>query len=75
MIEPTIAVSHELMSKNSSIGSAPKSAAARNPPRIAPTMPMMVVTMKPPGSSPGKSAFAIAPPMAPRMMNAMIPIC
>ena len=31
-IDPTIAVSHVLMSKNSSIGSALKSAPARNPP-------------------------------------------
>ena len=37
-------------------------------------MPMIVVMMMPPGSSPGMSAFAIMPASAPRMMNAMIPI-
>src|SRR5215210_1022852 len=74
MIAPTIAVSHELMSKNSSSGSASNSTRARNPPRIAPTTPMIVVTIRPPGSSPGRIAFAIAPASSPRMMNAMIPI-
>src|SRR5215211_86713 len=74
MIAPTIAVSHELMSKNSSSGSASNSTCARNPPRIAPTMPMIAVTIKPPGSSPGRTAFAIAPAIRPRTMKAMIPI-
>ena len=41
---------------------------------MAPITPMIVVMMSPPGSSPGRSAFAIAPAMSPRMMNAMIPI-
>jgi hypothetical protein len=62
------------MSKNSSIGSASNSTPARNPPRIAPTTPMIVVTMKPPGSSPGRIALAIAPARSPRMMKAMIPM-
>ena len=61
MIEPTIAVSHVEMSKNSSSGSASKSTPARKPPRIAPTTPMIVVTIHPPGSAPGMSALAIAP--------------
>ena len=62
------------MSKNSSIGSAPKRAPARKPPRTAPTTPMIVVMIQPPGSSPGISAFAIPPASNPRMMNAMIPM-
>jgi hypothetical protein len=74
MIEPTIAVSHVLMSKNSSIGSASNRTPARKPPSRAPTTPMIAVTMNPPGSSPGRSAFAIAPASRPRMMNAMIPM-
>src|ERR671912_338768 len=71
---PTIAVSQLEMSKNSSIGSAPKSTPARNPPRIAPTTPIKVVMMRPPGSSPGRSALAIKPASRPRMMKAMMPI-
>ena len=59
MIEPTIAVSHVLMSKNSSSGSASKSTPARNPPISAPATPMMMVTMMPPGSSPGRIALAM----------------
>src|SRR5215204_4922345 len=74
MIDPMIAVSHVLRSKNSSSGCASKIAAAMNPPMIAPAIPMSVVTMMPPGSSPGRIAFAIAPAMSPRMMNAMIPM-
>jgi hypothetical protein len=74
MIEPTIAVSQVLMSKNSSIGSALKMTPARNPPMSAPAMPMSAVTMNPPGSSPGRSALAIAPASKPRMMKAMIPM-
>jgi hypothetical protein len=35
---------------------------------------MSMVTIQPPGSSPGMSALAIAPARSPRMMNAMIPI-
>jgi hypothetical protein len=30
--------------------------------------------MNPPGSSPGRSAFAIAPARRPRMIHAMIPM-
>jgi hypothetical protein len=45
MIDPMIAVSHVEMSKNSSSGSASKSTPASRPPRIAPTTPMMVVTI------------------------------
>ena len=43
-----MAVSHDEMSKNSSIGSAPKSAPAKKPPRIAPTTPMTAVMIHPP---------------------------
>src|SRR4029453_7084093 len=73
MIAPTIAVSHVLTSKNSSNGSASNSTPARKPPRIAPTTPMIVVTIRPPGSSPGRIALAMIPASSPRMMKAMIP--
>ena len=49
------------MSKNSSRGWASKSAAARNPPMRAPATPINMVTMMPPGSSPGSMAFAMIP--------------
>src|SRR5690348_8400168 len=46
----------------------------RNPPRNAPTMPIRIVTMTPPGSLPGMIAFAIAPAMRPSTIHAKIPI-
>src|ERR1043165_3047368 len=46
----------------------------RNPPRNAPTIPMSMVTMAPPGSLPGMMAFAIAPAIKPSTIHAMIPI-
>src|SRR5215204_426924 len=73
MMAPMIAVSQVEMSKNSSRGSASKSAPARKPPISAPTTPIIAVTRNPPGSSPGRSAFAIAPASRPRTMNAIIP--
>ena len=51
-----------------------KQAAATKPPSSAPTIPMIAVTMIPPGSSPGMIAFAITPAIRPRTMNAMIPM-
>src|ERR1051325_3683397 len=44
------------------------------PPRNAPTIPMRIVTMIPPGSGPGMSAFAIAPAISPSTIHATIPI-
>src|SRR5829696_7504718 len=61
------------MSKNSSSSPMP-SALAMKPPTIAPTMPISIVTMMPPGSSPGRIAFAIAPASRPRTIQPMIPI-
>src|SRR4029079_12004863 len=46
----------------------------KNPPRNAPTMPMRIVTMIPPGSFPGMIALAIAPAIKPRTIHAIIPI-
>ena len=40
----------------------------------APTIPMMIVTMIPPGSLPGMMALAMIPAMRPRTIHAMIPI-
>ena len=56
-----MAVSQVLMSKNSSTVLRPNSTWARKPPRMAPTTPMMIVTMTPPGSSPGMMALAMNP--------------
>ena len=69
-----MAVSQVLMSKNSSTVSLPNSTWARNPPRTAPTIPMMMVTMMPPGSSPGMIALAMAPAIRPRTIQPMIPM-
>src|SRR5215218_9104019 len=71
--EPRIAMIHVPMSKNSS-RSPMSSALAMKPPRIAPTMPISIVTMIPPGSSPGMIALAIAPATSPRTIQPMIPI-
>src|SRR5688500_13338340 len=47
----------------------------KKPPRNAPTIPMRIVTIIPPGSLPGMIAFAIAPAMRPRTIHARIDIC
>src|ERR1051325_9779808 len=44
------------------------------PPRNAPTIPISIVTMMPPGSFPGMIALAIAPAIKPRTIHATIPI-
>src|SRR5919202_4374181 len=41
----------------------------RKPPMTAPTMPRMMVTMIPPGSSPGMISLAKAPAMSPTMIQ------
>src|SRR4029450_4269211 len=74
MMAPMMAVSQVLMSKNSSTVSLPNSTWARKPPRMAPTIPMMIVTMMPPGSSPGMIALAMAPAIRPRTIQPMMPI-
>src|SRR5215208_7171460 len=71
---PMIAVSQVLMSKNSSTVSRLNRIWARNPPRMAPTIPMMIVTMMPPGSSPGRIALAMAPASRPRTIQPMMPM-
>jgi hypothetical protein len=74
MMAPMIAVSQVLMSKNSSTVSRLNSTWARNPPRMAPTIPMMIVTMMPPGSSPGRIALAMAPAIRPRTIQPIMPM-
>src|SRR5918998_2148716 len=44
----------------------------RKPPTKAPAIPMRIVTIMPPGSSPGMINFASAPAMSPIMIQAMI---
>src|SRR6185503_6377531 len=41
---------------------------------MAPTIPMMIVTMMPPGSSPGRTALAMAPASRPRTIQPMMPM-
>src|SRR4029450_5760596 len=74
MMAPMIAVSQVLMSKNSSTVSRLNSTWARKPPRIAPTIPTMMVTMMPPGSSPGRIALAMAPAISPSTIQPMMPM-
>ena len=69
-----MAVSQVLMSKNSSTVLLPNSTWARNPPRMAPTIPMIVVTMRPPGSSPGRIALAMTPASRPSTIQPMMPM-
>src|SRR5215203_829082 len=69
-----MAASQVLQSKNSSIGSPKPSTLATKPPTSAPTTPTIVVMMMPPGSSPGRMAFASAPARRPRMIQPMMPI-
>src|SRR3954452_15330274 len=45
------------------------------PPITAPTMPMMIVMMMPPGSRPGMMSLATAPAIRPKMIQAIQPIC
>ena len=46
----------------------------RNPPTIAPTMPMRIVTKIPPGSFPGMINFARAPAMRPKRIQDKMPM-
>src|SRR6188472_3051710 len=46
----------------------------RKPPRNAPTIPISIVTMIPPGSRPGMSALAIAPATSPSTIQARMVI-
>src|SRR5258707_15781866 len=52
----------------------PVMALPMNPPMNAPTIPISIVTMMPPGSFPGMSALAIAPAIKPSTIQARIPI-
>jgi hypothetical protein len=74
MIAPMMAVSQVLMSKNSSTVSTPNNAWPRNPPSSAPTMPMTIVMMMPPGSLPGRMALAMTPASSPRTIHPRMPI-
>jgi hypothetical protein len=47
---------------------------AMKPPMMAPAMPIYAVTIRPPGSLPGKMAFAIIPATKPSTIQAMIAI-
>jgi hypothetical protein len=75
MIAPTMAVSQVLQSKKLSSESTSKINWARKPPSSAPTIPMIIVTMMPPGSSPGRMALAIAPASRPSTIHPRMPMC
>src|SRR5215218_955506 len=45
----------------------------RRPPTRAPAIPIRMVTMNPPGSSPGRISLPKAPAMSPTMIHEMIP--
>jgi hypothetical protein len=47
---------------------------AIKPPTIPPTIPKMLVMIKPPGSFPGVISFAIAPTIRPKIIQDIIPI-
>src|SRR5918995_7261909 len=53
---------------------APPNRLTTNPPTKAPTMPRRMVTIIPPGSSPGIISLAKAPAMSPTTIQAMMPI-
>src|SRR5215211_2117366 len=46
----------------------------RRPPTRAPAIPIRMVTMNPPGSSPGRISLPKAPAMSPTMIQEMMPI-
>src|SRR6185503_6238945 len=72
MSEPAIA--RTTLQSEKPFSPAPVIMFPRNPPRNAPTIPMRIVTMIPPGSFPGMIALAIAPAIKPRTIHAIIPI-
>src|SRR5919106_3757922 len=70
---PMMAAIQVLQSKNSSIGSPKPIACAMNPAMSAPATPTSVVTMIPPGCSPGRSALAMRPARRPSTIQPMMP--
>src|ERR687894_466106 len=53
---------------------APPRNRTTKPPTKAPAMPMSVVTISPPGSSPGRTSLASRPAISPTTIKARIPI-
>src|SRR3712207_5512287 len=53
---------------------APPKSLTTNPPTKAPTIPRRMVTIIPPGSSPGIISLAKAPAISPTTIQAMMPI-
>ena len=58
----------------SPVAPAPPKSPTTNPPTMAPAIPMRMVTMKPPGSSPGITSLPKTPAMSPTMIQLMMPI-
>src|ERR671916_3020758 len=72
MIAPTVATRMDQMLNPDT--PAPPKRLKTNPPTKAPTIPIRIVTMMPPGSSPGRTSFASAPAISPTIIHAIIPI-
>src|ERR687889_1190391 len=71
-IAPTVAttIDHTL----NPVAPVPPKIPNTKPPTIAPTIPIMAVTIMPPGSSPGNTSLASAPAINPTTIQLMMPI-
>src|SRR5215203_3422529 len=72
MIAPTVAttIDHKL----NPVAPVPPKIPNTKPPTTAPTIPIMAVTIMPPGSSPGSTSLASAPAINPTTIQLMMPI-
>src|ERR1044072_9299213 len=66
---------NKMLQSEKPLSPEPAIALPRKPPRNAPTIPMRIVTMIPPGSRPGMIALAIAPAISPNTIHARMDIC
>src|SRR5919112_2665349 len=71
-IAPTVAttIDHTL----NPVAPVPPKIPNTKPPTTAPTIPIMAVTIMPPGSSPGSTSLASAPAINPTTIQLMMPI-
>src|SRR5829696_1321563 len=71
-IAPTVAttIDHTL----NPVAPVPPKIPNKKPPTTAPTIPIMAVTIMPPGSSPGSTSLASAPAINPTTIQLMMPI-
>jgi len=71
MIAPRVATKMDQMLNP--VAPVPPSSPTTNPPMTAPTIPMRIVTMMPPGSSPGMISLPNTPAMSPTRIQLMMP--